>query len=155
MTKNDKHGQNAAFPDEFGNAPAKDPPRSWDHSDIIGILCWLLPHKLLIKTPPKSPRCGVWIRAPSVEEKQTKPQWTVGAGGVHINSLWARFKALARPSGSVKMGCDKWGLSDASASGLRWAKSCESHRRIASESYRSDSNHWRSYLPLETQNLVS
>ena len=37
--------------------------------------------------------------------------------------------------------------------GLRWAKSRDSYRRIASESYRCDSNR-KSHLPPETQKLV-
>ena len=39
--------------------------------------------------------------------------------------------------------------------GLRWAKPHDSYRRIASESYRRDSNYcsvWRSYLPPEHGN---
>ena len=41
--------------------------------------------------------------------------------------------------------------------GLRWAKSCNSHRRSANESYRRDSNHLRSLAvksPSKTQKLV-
>ena len=58
----------------------------------------------------------------------------------HLMIHKMRLSVVVAALGTYK-GCEPEGVRKHLLSKLRWAKSRESYRRIASESYRSDSNH--------------